>query len=68
MSDIQINDHGRPTPPEGEQTWDTQQLQEDFEVKSFLAPYVLVRRKSDGVEGLLEFTHSPRLYFGFTPR
>jgi hypothetical protein len=68
MADIQITDYGQPTPPEGEQTWDTQQLQEDFEVKSFLAPYVLVRRKSDGVEGLLEFTHSPRLYFNFTPR
>ena len=47
------------------QTWDTQQLQEDFEVLGFAAPYVSVRRKSDGTKGLLEFTHSPRVYFGF---
>lgn len=47
------------------QTWDTTQLQEDFEVLAFLAPFVTVRRKSDGVTGSLEFSHSPRVYFGF---
>lgn len=45
--------------------WDTASLQQDFEVLSFVAPYVLVRRRSDGKEGTLEFTHSPRVYFGF---
>jgi len=47
------------------QVWDTQQLQEDFDVTGFLAPYVVVRRKSDGVVGSLKFQHDPRLYFGF---
>lgn len=51
--------------PEGVETWDTQRLQEDYEVLGFMAPYVLVRRKSDGVKGLLEFSHHPRLYWGF---
>ena len=50
-----------------DQRWNTAQLQEDFEVISFFAPYVLVRRKSDGVKGTLEFSHSPRFYFNFHP-
>ena len=65
MSGITIKDYGRPEPPEGERTWTTEELERDFEVVQFLAPYVVVRRRADGVEGVLEFTHSPRLYFGF---
>jgi hypothetical protein len=49
------------------QVWDTEQLQEDFEVLGFLAPFVIARRKSDGVRGSLLFQNSPRLYFGFHP-
>jgi hypothetical protein len=64
--DIHIKDYGTGNQPEG-QTWDTEQLQKDFEVMGFGAPYVAVRRKSDGVVGTLEFTHQPRLYFGFKP-
>jgi hypothetical protein len=45
--------------------WDTDALRRDFEVIGFLAPYVAVRRKADGVVGSLQFTHSPRVYFGF---
>lgn len=48
------------------QVWDTQQLSSDFEVLGFLAPFVMVKRKSDGVKGLLMFQHSPRFYFDFT--
>lgn len=47
------------------QTWTTQELTRDFEVIGFAAPFVVVRRRSDGVTGSLEFTHSPRVYFGF---
>jgi hypothetical protein len=52
---------------EGEhgQVWDTQELCRDFEVRSFLAPYVSVVRRSDGVRGLLRFQHLPRFYWGF---
>jgi hypothetical protein len=49
------------------QVWDTNQLQEDFEVLGFGAPFVVVKRKSDGVKGSLMFQHSPRFYFGFSP-
>lgn len=43
-------------------TWNTQELQEDFEVIGFLAPFVVVKRKADGVRGTLMFTHAPRVY------
>lgn len=47
------------------QVWNTDELQRDFEAVGFLAPYVVVRRKSDGVVGSLTFQHNPRLYFSF---
>lgn len=43
--------------------WDTDQLREEFEVIGFLAPYVVVKRKSDGKKGSLQFQHNPRFYF-----
>jgi hypothetical protein len=47
------------------QTWTTGQLSRDFEVLGVAAPFVVVRRRSDGQLGSLEFTHSPRVYFGW---
>ena len=46
--------------------WATQELTAEFEVLGFAASFVVVRRKSDGVKGTLEFTHFPRVYFGWT--
>ena len=43
----------------------TDEVREKFDVISFLAPFVMVERKSDGVKGTLEFTHMPRFYFNF---
>ena len=48
------------------QVWDTQELQRDFEVKGFLAPFVSVVRKCDGAKGCMMFQARPRFYFGFT--
>jgi hypothetical protein len=62
---LRPRDYGRPEPPEGERLWTTEELQRDYEVLGFAAPFVLVRRRSDGAEGTLEFTHSPRYYFDF---
>lgn len=50
-----------------DQRWDTAGLTADFEVLGFMAPFVVVRRKSDGQKGSLEFTHSPRVYFNWQP-
>jgi hypothetical protein len=47
------------------QVWDTTELQRDFEVLGFMAPLIIVRRRSDGVRGSLMFQHDPRFYFGF---
>ena len=49
------------------QVWDTDQLMEEFEAIGFMAPLVVVRRRSDGVKGSLEFQHNPRFYFNFQP-
>lgn len=49
----------------GGYAWSTEELKVDFTVIGFLAPYVEVRRKSDGQRGTLMFTHRPRYYFGF---
>ena len=49
------------------QVWNTAELGQDFEVTGFLAPFVGVRRKSDGVRGSLMFQHMPRFYFHFLP-
>jgi hypothetical protein len=46
-------------------TWTTDELTRKFEVLGFAAPFVVVRRRSDGVTGSLEFTHHPRVYFGW---
>lgn len=49
------------------QLWNTEQLQQDFSVTGFMAPYVTVRRKRDGATGTLQFTHNPRFYFRWQP-
>ena len=49
------------------QVWDTEELSQDFEPIGFMAPFVVVRRRSDGKKGSLEFQHSPRFYFNFSP-
>jgi len=60
--------------PEGERVrlqaqhgkvWDTSELRRHFKVLGFSAPYVVVRRKFDGLEGSLEFQHRPRFYFNW---
>jgi hypothetical protein len=49
------------------QVWDTNELQEEFTVQGFKAPFVVAIRKSDSREGSLMFQHNPRLYFAFEP-
>ena len=45
--------------------WGPKELAETFEVIGFMAPFVVVRRKSDGKKGSLEFQHHPRFYFNW---
>lgn len=47
------------------QVWDTEELGRDFEILGFMAPLVVVRRRSDGVKGSLYLQHAPRFYFDF---
>lgn len=51
-----------------EQTWTTDQLVADFNVRSFFYGVVFVTRRSDGVQGSLTFVHDPsgpRIYRQF---
>lgn len=47
------------------QVWDTDELQQDFNVTGFAAPFVVVTRKSDNVVGSLRFQARPRFYHSF---
>ncbi|HET6574106.1 MAG TPA: hypothetical protein VFG68_10920 [Fimbriiglobus sp.] len=49
------------------QVWTTADLARDFIIIGFMAPLIVVQRKSDGVKGSLEFQHQPRFYFNFQP-
>jgi F0F1-type ATP synthase assembly protein I len=49
------------------QVWDTRELAAEFVIIGFMAPFIAVQRKSDGVKGSLEFQHQPRFYFNFQP-
>lgn len=51
-------EHGR--------VWSTDELCAEFEIRSFLAPFVNAVRRSDGVKVVLEFQHSPRFYYGLS--
>lgn len=66
MSDISAESHDevrRVLEARVGQVWNTEELQRDFNVEGFLAPYVVVSRKSDGAVGSLQFTGYPRFYF-----
>lgn len=47
--------------------WDTEELQETFEVVGFAAPFCMVTKKETGEKGAVMFQHMPRFYFGFKP-
>ena len=48
---------------------DKEEMLAEYEVIHFMAPFVVVQRKSDGVKGTLEFNHgtpdNPRTYTNF---
>lgn len=75
---LTIHDHGQQVPPDETdarkalearygKVWTTAELQVEFRVTGFAAPFVLATRKSNDADGSLEFTHSPRFYFGWKP-
>ena len=45
----------------------TSEMTAKYQALGFLAPWVHVERREDGVRGTMEFTHSPRFYFHFVP-
>jgi hypothetical protein len=49
------------------QVWNTSELSENFEVIGFMAPLIVVVRKSDRQKGSMMFQANPRFYYGFEP-
>lgn len=49
----------------GEKVWTTAEMNDEFEAIGFMAPFIVVRRRADGVKGSLLFTHQPRFYFAW---
>ena len=62
--DIHIQSHDTGVVP-GADKMTRAQAEVVYDFIGFSAPFVAVRRKADNVVGTLEFTHQPRLYFGF---
>jgi hypothetical protein len=47
------------------ESWDSDQLREEFDVEYFLAPFAVARRRLTGQTGCLCFRHQPRRYFNW---
>jgi len=47
------------------EVYTTSEVSEKYEITGFMAPYVVVIRKSDGVKGSMMFQDRPRYYFNF---
>ena len=66
VENINSNPHSREAlEKEHGKVWDTSELGQDFEVIGFMAPFVIVKRKSDNKKGSIMFQHCPRYYFDF---
>ncbi len=47
------------------EVYNTSELNEQFDVIGFMAPFITVRRFLDNVKGTLMFQDQPRYYFSF---
>jgi hypothetical protein len=48
------------------QVWSTEELRaSQYTVIGFMAPFVVVKDKTTGKKGSMEFQHSPRYYFNY---
>ena len=45
------------------QVWNTEELQADFTVEGFMAPFITCTNKETGKRGAMMFQHMPRFYF-----
>ena len=62
MTEPSLDRGGREAPEAGHG-----QVREDFEATGFMAPFVVVRRRSDNQQDSLTFQASPRFSFDFQP-
>jgi len=66
MSDAKVDEAKRYILEQYPQVWDTQEVQKEFKITSFLAPFCAAIRRADNVKGSLEFGDYPgRVYFNW---
>ncbi len=56
----------KPEPPKG-QVWTSEQFGQEFEILGLMISPTIVRRKSDGMRGTIQFHGDPRIFFDFRP-
>jgi len=65
-SDNELDERARLEEQYGKgKVWNTAEVQQEFEITGFAAPFCMCKRKSDGKTGTLAFQHNPRFYFDF---
>jgi hypothetical protein len=47
--------------------WNIEEFAQTFKALYFKAPFCVTERRSDGVTGVVTFTHMPRFYYDFKP-
>lgn len=47
------------------ETMTTDEMRKQYEVLGFAYGICVVRRRSDGMKGTLDFDHAPRVYYNF---
>ncbi len=45
--------------------WTTDEVQDEFEILGFMAPFCVAIRRETKEKGALAFVHAPRLYFSW---
>ena len=50
----------------GEEVWNTEEVQKEFEILGFKKPFALAIRKSDGARGTFLFQTMPKLFFSWS--
>ena len=63
--DVKVSEERKVLEEKHGQVWNTQELQKDSTVTGFSMNMVVVKRKSDGEVGSMDFYHSPRYYHSF---
>lgn len=49
----------------GGECWTTDEVQDEFEIIGFMAPFCVAKRRETQEKGALTFVHRPRIYYSW---